>query len=516
MAQSESRPSAVHRGTERPEFLLEMSHISKSFPGVQALEDVSLNLNPGEVLAIVGENGAGKSTLIKILSGFYTTDAGEVLLGGGKVTLKGPRDAMERGINTIYQETSLVQDISVAENIFLGRQPLAGGGRIDWKKMADSARQILESLSIHLSPTTVVTNLSSAQQQLVEIAKAFSRDAKIIIMDEPTASITAEDTENLFTIIKRITRAGTSVLYISHRLKEIFQIADRVMVLRDGRTVHVTDVGATSENEIIKHMVGRDIGNVYGEASYDRGEKVVMEVKGLSRTGVFEKISFQLHEGEILGFSGLVGAGRTEIVRGIFGLDQVDSGEILVGGHRLNTRSPAAVIRNGIAFVSEDRRLESIIQGFTVRANITLLLLSRVLSRLRLISSRKEGRLAAHYVKEFNIKTPSLEQLVMNLSGGNQQKVALAKCLSTNPRIIILDEPTKGIDVGAKKEIHTLVKELAHKGVSVILVSSEMPEIIGMCHRVIVIREGKLMRILERQELSEENLIQAAVGNVKA
>ncbi len=496
------------------EYLLEMSHISKSFPGVQALEDVSLNLRTGEVFAIVGENGAGKSTLIKILSGVYSTDTGETRLQGKKVSLRSPKDAIEMGINTIYQETSLVQDITVAENIFLGRQPRAGGGRIDWKRMTESAREILNNLSIHLPPGATVVDLSSAQQQLVEIAKAFSRDAKIIIMDEPTASITAEDTENLFTIIKRITLTGTSVLYISHRLKEIFQIADRVMVLRDGKTVHVTDVGATTENEIIKYMVGRDIGNLFGEQSYERGEKVTLSVRNLSRKGAFEDISFELHEGEILGFSGLVGAGRSEIVRGIFGLDQFDSGEILIDGERLNSRNPADVIRKGIAFVSEDRRLESIIQGFTVRANITLLLLRQVLSRIRLINSRKESRLADRYVKEFNIKTPSLEQLVVNLSGGNQQKVALAKCLSTNPKILILDEPTKGIDVGAKKEIHTLIKELAHKGVSIILVSSEMPEIIGMCHRVIVIREGKMVRVLERSELNEDSLIQAAVGNL--
>jgi ribose transport system ATP-binding protein len=491
-----------------------MSHISKSFPGVQALEDVSLNLAPGEVFAIVGENGAGKSTLIKILSGFYTTDTGEITLSGKKVSLRGPKDAMDRGINTIYQETSLVQDITVAENIFLGRQPKARGGRIDWKRMSESAKETLEKLSIHLPPNAIVADLSSAQQQLVEIAKAFSRDAKIIIMDEPTASITAEDTENLFTIIKRIKLTGTSVLYISHRLKEIFQIADRVMVLRDGKTVHVTDVAATSENEIIKYMVGRDIGNLFGEQSYERGEKITLSVRGLSRKGAFENISFELHEGEILGFSGLVGAGRSEIVRAIFGLDQLDAGEIFVESEKLNSRNPADVIRKGIAFVSEDRRLESIVQGFSVRANITLLLLREVLGKIRLINSRKEMRLADRYVKEFNIKTPSLEQLAMNLSGGNQQKVALAKCLSTNPKILILDEPTKGIDVGAKKEIHTLVKELAHRGVSILLVSSEMPEIIGMCHRVIVVREGKITRVLERSELSEDNLIKAAVGNV--
>jgi ABC-type sugar transport system ATPase subunit len=493
--------------------LLEMSNISKSFPGVKALADVSVSLKEGEVFAVVGENGAGKSTLIKILSGFYSTDSGEIKINGMRVRFKGPKDAIDIGINTIYQETSLIQDITVAENIFLGRQPTKKGGRIDWKTMTDSARQILHNLSIHLSPSALVADLSSAQQQLVEIAKAFSRDAKIIIMDEPTASMTAEDTANLFAIIKRIIKTGTSVIYISHRLKEIFQIADRVMVLRDGRTVDTMDVGTTTENEIVKLMVGRDIGNLFGDMSYKSRDSIVLEVRNLTKKGVFENVSFDLKEGEILGFSGLVGAGRSEIVRAIFGLDETTGGEVFFGGEKLTIRNTADVIKKGIAFVSEDRRLESIIQGFTVRANVTLLLLRQVLSKLKLINAKKETELAARYVKEFDIKTPSLEQLVMNLSGGNQQKVALAKCLSTNPKILILDEPTKGIDVGAKKEIHMLIKELANRGVAIVLVSSEMPEIIGMCHRVVVIREGRLIKTLEKDQLSEENLIRAAVGH---
>jgi ribose transport system ATP-binding protein len=331
-------------------------------------------------------------------------------------------------------------------------------------------------------------------------------------MDEPTASITAEDTENLFGIIRKITRAGTSVIYISHRIREVFQIANRVMVLRDGRTVSTAGVKETSEGEIVNHMVGRDIGNLFGDVTYQPGQNVVLEVRGLTRAGIYQDISFQLHQGEILGFSGLVGAGRSEIMRGIFGLDPVDAGEVLLGGQRLPKSSPAAALKRGIAFVSEDRRLESIIQGFSVRANITILLLLRTLTRLGLISARKENGLAARYVKEFNIKTPSVDQLVMNLSGGNQQKVALAKCLSTNPRVLILDEPTKGIDVGAKKEIHTLIKELANRGVSIILVSSELPEIIGMCHRAAVVREGTIVKTFGAEELTEENLIAAGVG----
>jgi len=496
-------------------YLLEMNHISKSFPGVKALEDVSLHLRGGEVFALVGENGAGKSTLIKILSGLYTNDEGEIKIEGQDIQFRGPKDAIDVGINTIYQETSLVQDITVAENIFLGRQPTFRSGRIDWKTMTESARDILDNLSIHLSPSALVSDLSAAHQQLVEIAKAFSRDAKIIIMDEPTASITEEDTENLFNIIRKIVKAGTAVIYISHRLKEIFQIADRVKVLRDGKTVKTMTVNETNEKEIVKYMVGREIGNLFGEKSYMARENIILEVHHLTKQGVFEDINFELREGEILGFSGLVGAGRSEIVRALFGLDEIDSGEIILDGKKLAIRSTADVIKRGIAFVSEDRRLESIIQGFTVKENITILLLKHVLGRLKLIDSKKETSLASRYVDEFNIKTPSLDQLVMNLSGGNQQKVALAKCLSTDPKILILDEPTKGIDVGAKKEIHTLIKELANRGVSIILVSSELPEIIGMCHRAVVIHEGKLMKVFDKEEITEENLIHAAVGNIE-
>ena len=490
-----------------------MNDISKYFPGVHALEGVTFKLEEGQVFAIVGENGAGKSTLIKILSGSYSNDHGQIKIDGKKIYIRNPMHAMQLGINTIYQETSLVPEITVAENIFLGRQPTKGG-RILWKKMYDDAQRILGDLSIDLDPRAKVSNLSAAKQQLIEIAKAFSREAKIIIMDEPTASITGEDTENLFNIIRQIVKKGTAVIYISHRLKEIFQIADMVTVLRDGKTVKTMKVSQTSEINIVKYMVGRDIGDIFGEKSYEATEEVILEAKNLTRKGSFKNISFNLKKGEILGFSGLVGAGRSEIVRSIFGLDRLDSGEIYIEGRKVNIRNSTDGINRGLAFVSEDRRTESIIQGFTVRENITLLLLRKIISRLGLVSGRKESALAKKYVDEFSIKTPSIEQLVMNLSGGNQQKVALAKCLSTSPRIFILDEPTKGIDVGAKKEIHTLIKELARSGMSIIIVSSELPEIIGMCHRVLVIREGSLIKEFKKQQLNEEDLMHAAVGNI--
>lgn len=494
--------------------LLEMNNISKSFPGVQALDDVSFHLNEGEVFALVGENGAGKSTLIKILAGSYKSDKGEIKIQGSPITIRGPKHAIDLGVSTIYQETSLVQDISVAENIFLGRQHSARFGRIDWKAMYDESEALLNDLSINLSPKTIISRLSVAQQQMVEIARAFSFDAKIIIMDEPTAAITEEDTANLFDIIRRIVKKGVSVIYISHRLNEIFQIADRVTILRDGKTVTSMDVKDTDQKAIVKYMVGRDIGNIFGDESYQAEEDIILEANNLTRKGYFSDISFTLKKGEILGFSGLVGAGRSEVVRALFGLDQLDSGEIKINGRKAMIKNSSDAINKGITFVSEDRRIESVIQGFSVRENVTLLLLEKILNNAHLISTRKERELANKYVEEFSVKTPTLEQLAMNLSGGNQQKLALARCLSTNPAILILDEPTKGIDVGAKKEIHTLIKNLAKEGMAIIMVSSELPEIIGMCHRVLVMHEGKGMKFFSKEELTEENLMHAAVGNV--
>lgn len=494
--------------------LLEMINISKEFPGVKALEDVSFWLREREVFAIVGENGAGKSTLIKILSGTYGNNfIGEIKINGKKINVTGPKDAIELGISTIYQETSLIQDITVAENIFLGRQP-SRFGRILWQKMIDDARAILEKLSIDLFPDEIVSNLSAAQQQSVEIAKAFSIDSKIIVMDEPTSAITEENVENLFSIIKEVVKKGTPVIYISHRIREIFEIADRVMVLKDGKTVKNMKVNETNENEIVKYMVGREIGDIFGEESYESKLNIVLEARNLTRRGKFRDISFDLREGEILGFSGLVGAGRSEVIRCIYGLDHLSSGELYIKGKKVTIKNSSDAISKGITFVSEDRRSESIIQGFSVMANLTILLLRNILGKLGLINTSKEKKLAGRYVEEFSIKTPSLEQLVMNLSGGNQQKVVLAKSLSTSPKILLLDEPTKGIDVGAKKEIHTLIKRLANQGIAIIMVSSELPEIIGMCHRAVVMKEGRLVKIFNKEEMSEESLLHVAVGVV--
>ncbi|MGM0366025.1 MAG: sugar ABC transporter ATP-binding protein [Actinomycetota bacterium] len=500
---------------DNDKLVLKMNNISKEFPGVKALIDVSIKLKEGEVLAVVGENGAGKSTLIKILAGTYGTDFdGEIKIDGKKVDISGPKFAIDLGISTIYQETSLVQNITVAENIFLGWQPTSRMGRINWRKMIRDAKEIMDNLSINIPPTETISKLSAAKQQMVEIAKSFSHEAKIIIMDEPTSAITEEDTKILFDIIKRIVAQGKSVIYISHRIKEIFEIADRVTVLRDGKVVNTMNIKETNEDELVRNMIGRKIGNLFGEKSYESRENIVLEAKGLTRAGKFRDISFNLKQGEILGFAGLVGSGRSEVVRSIYGLDWLDSGELFLNGEKINIKNTSEAINKGIAFVSEDRRLESIIQAFSVRANITILLLQKVINKLGLINSKAEAKLAKRYIREFSIKTPTLEQLVMNLSGGNQQKVALAKSLSTDPKILILDEPTKGIDVGAKKEIHTLIKRLAKEGISIIMVSSELPEIIGMCHRAIVMKEGRLMKIFEGDEITEVNIMQAAIGNI--
>ena len=496
---------------------LKMENIKKVFPGVIALDDVSIDLKRGEVLALVGENGAGKSTLIKILAGVYDADEGKIEINDKVIQIKGTKSALDLGIITIYQETSLVPDLSVAKNIFLGKEQ-SRFLKINWKKITKDTKEILENLSIDLSPDSIVKDLTPAQHQLVEIAKAFSQSSKIIIMDEPTASISDEEKNHLFSLIKRVIKIGTSVIYISHRLKEIFEIADRVVVLRDGKHVFDSIVKETNEKELVGYMLGKRVDDIFGSEYYESGEKISLSVRNLSRRGVFSDISFDLKEGEILGFSGLVGAGRSEIMRCIFGLDNFDEGKMIIGGKEVLSKkhSPEEAIKMGVAFVSEDRREESIIQDFSVKENLSLLVLDEIKGILNVINNRVERKYAEDIVKQFNIKTPSVENIVRFLSGGNQQKVAVSKILATKPKVLILDEPTKGIDVGAKKEIHSLIKEIAKEGVSVLLISSELPEILGMCHRVIVIRQGKIQAKFTKSEMNEDKILNAAFGIYKS
>lgn len=491
--------------------IIEMKGIVKTFPGVKALNNVGLCLKKGEIIALVGENGAGKSTLIKILSGAYTPDEGEIYFNGELVTIKNPLFAINLGISTIYQETALVQELSIAENIFLGRQPRGSAG-IDWKKMNDDARKILEKFSLDLDPKTIISDLSAGKQQFIEIAKALSINAQVIVLDEPTSSMVEEDAKTLFSVLKKIKAQGTSAIYISHKLDEVFQIADRAIVLRDGNLVYENDdIKNIDEDTLIDHMFGREVGNIFADESYEHKENVVFEVKEFSRKEKYRNISFDLREGEILCFFGLVGAGRTEIVRGIYGLDRIDTGTVHLNGKKIEIKTPKDSVKNGIAFVSEDRRLESIIQEFSVVKNTTILIINKLISKIGLIDLEKEKKLTKKYIESLSIRTSSLDQLVRNLSGGNQQKVALAKCLASEPKILILDEPTKGIDVHAKKEIHALIKKLARNGMSIILISSELPEIMGMSHRTIVIREGEMTGNFDGDELTEANIMRSTM-----
>jgi ribose transport system ATP-binding protein len=495
-------------------YILKMSGISKRFPGVLALSNINFDLKFGEVHALVGENGAGKSTLIKILSGYIFKDEGEILLNNEKIEIKDTKTALNLGISTIYQENSLIPGMNVAENIFLGKYPIKLG-KILWSEVYAKTKKILDSLSINISPKELISNLSVGMQQLIEISKALSSDAKIIVMDEPTSSLTAEETEHLFSIIKNVTKNGISIIYISHRLEEVFRIADRVTVIRDGQLIKTLNVKDTNNKEIVKYMIGKEIGSLFDNIlKEDVKDNIILEVKKFTKNKMFKNINFSLKEGEILGFFGLIGAGRTEIIKSILGFFKADEGEILLENKKIIIKSPKDAFEKGFAYVSEDRRRESIIGGMTVKENLTIILLKKFASRLGLLNSNKEKNFSLENIKKFSIKTPSIEQLALKLSGGNQQKMAIAKALSTRPKILVLDEPTRGIDVGSKKEIYDLIKKLSKEGVSVIVVSSELQEIIGLCDRAIVIREGDIVKTFYTEDMTELNILHAALGNL--
>jgi ribose transport system ATP-binding protein len=497
--------SLVHLDATPP--LIEVRGLSKAFPGVQALVGVDLEIRGGEVHAIVGENGAGKSTLMKILAGIYQPDSGNLLLDGQPARLSGPRQAMALGIGMIHQELNLAPNLSVAENILLGRAPTRLG-LVDWRRLDLQTRSLLDRLGIDLDVRSTVEDLSVARQQMVEIAKALSLNARVIIMDEPTSALTERETATLFQIIGRLKAEGVAVVYISHRLEEIFRVADRVTVLRDGQLVGSSMVASTTPAQLIGMMVGRELTALYPKESAEIGAPV-LEVRHLRRAGVLHGVSFVLRQREILGLAGLVGAGRTELVRAIFGADPIDGGEVLIDGKVVHIRGPREAIQLGIGFVTEDRKLHGLVLGMTVRENATLASLSDV-SRFGLIDFARERTITSDYVRQLDIRTPSVEHEVNTLSGGNQQKVVLAKWLATRPRILILDEPTRGIDVGAKAEVHALMTRLAAAGVSILMISSELPEILGMSDRILVVRQGRISAEFTRQEASQEKILAAA------
>lgn len=493
------------------EYVLEMRDITKRFPGVLALDKVHFDLRPGEVHCLLGENGAGKSTLVKILAGAQPMDSGEIRIAGEPVHILSPHHAQEIGVSMIYQEFNLSPYLSVAENIFLGREPRAGRSPfINWTKMYRDARAILSRIRVELDVRKPVNECSVAQQQMIEIAKALSFNAKIIVMDEPSATLTEHELDALFSLIRELRRGGIGLIYISHRLEEVFEIGDRCTVMRDGQYIATKAVCDVTREDIIRMMVGRELKDEFPKEIFARGSEM-LRVEGLTRTGAFEDVTFSLHQGEIVGLTGLVGAGRTEVVRAIFGADKFDGGQIVLRGKPVTVRSPQDAIRQGIGLLTEDRKNQGLVLGMSVRENTTLANLKSLVSGI-FVNRKKERAVTEHYVAELQIKTPSIEQVVQNLSGGNQQKVVLAKWLFTESQVLIFDEPTRGIDVGAKVEIYRLMNALVQRGVGVLMISSELPEVLGMCDRILVMHEGRLAGELLRADATQERIMRLATG----
>jgi len=496
--------------TNPPEPIVELSRIAKQFGGVQALRGVDLKLLPGEVHALVGENGAGKSTLVKILAGIHRPDAGVMKVGGEVVELRSPIQAQALGIAVVQQEPMMFPDLDVAENVFMGRHPRDRFGRVEWKRMYQEVDQLLASLDVSLSSHTPVQGLSVAEQQLVEIAKALSLQARVLVLDEPTAALSSHEVDELFAIVKQLRERSVAILFVSHRLEEVFTLADRLTVFRDGTHIITAPVSEMTTEAIIKYMVGRELSNLYPKSEAKIGE-VVLEVRHLTRPGVFADVSFQLRRGEILGFAGLVGAGRTEVVRVLFGIDQAESGETWLKGKQVRIRSPQQAMEYGIAYVPEDRHQQGLVMNFSIASNITLAILQLV-SRLGLLDPRREQKIASEYSSQLRVRSSGVGQVVSALSGGNQQKVVLGKWLATNPSVLILDEPTRGIDVGAKAEVHRIISELAASGLAIILISSELPEVLAMADRVLVLHEGRITGTFPRSEATQERVMFAATG----
>jgi ribose transport system ATP-binding protein len=473
--------------------LVEMKGIEKSFPGVHALVDAHFELLPGEVHALVGENGAGKSTLMKVLAGVYTKDAGQVLVKGREAHITSPRSAQDLGVCMIHQELNLMGHLTVAQNIFIGREPRRRISFVlDDREINRKAQELLDLLNLDLDPKVRVSELTVAKQQMVEIAKALSYNSDVLIMDEPTAALTDTEIADLFRIIRQLQQKGVGVVHISHRLEELKQISNRITVMRDGHYVDTVATAAVSIEKIISMMVGRTIYETAPELPEHPSAEVVLEARSLRRGRAIQDVSFQLHRGEILGFAGLVGAGRTEVARAIFGADPLESGEILIQGKRVHIRTPTDAVRHGIAYLSEDRKRYGLTLGMDIETNLVLSALRRFLGLLGWVKTAETRANADKYVAALRIRTPSVKQLARNLSGGNQQKVVVGKWLTADTQVLIFDEPTRGIDVGAKSEIYKLLNELARQGKAVLMISSELPELLRMSHRIVVMCEGRV------------------------
>jgi ABC-type sugar transport system ATPase subunit len=492
------------------QYILEMEGITKTFPGVKALDRVSFKVKKGEVHALVGENGAGKSTLMKVLNGIHPPDEGTIKVDGRQVKFKDTNAAKESGISLIYQEFNLINNLSVAENIYLGKLRTNKIRAVDWKALRNEANELINKLGFHFSVKEKVKDLSVAERQLVEIAKALSVNAKIIAMDEPTSALTRKETERLFEIIDDLKRGGITVIYISHKLEEVFAICDTVTVLRDGQIIDTKPITDTNRAEVISKMVGRSVDMNFPKRDTKPGE-VVLSVKGITRKGLVEDISFELRKGEILGIAGLVGAGRTELVEAVFGAARRDAGEIYVNGKLAKINSTTQGKKYSIGLVTEDRKETGLALTYSVSSNILMANIDKVLKH-GVVNRKLERDNAQKYVEELNIKTPSIQQTVFNLSGGNQQKVVLAKWLSANVDILILDEPTRGIDVGAKYEIYLLMNKLVAEGKAIIMISSELPEVLGMSDRVMVMSEGRKKGELQGDEINSETVMHMALS----
>ncbi|UXT50080.1 sugar ABC transporter ATP-binding protein [Agrobacterium tumefaciens] len=495
--------------------LLRLENISKEFPGVKALSNVHFDLRSGEVHAVCGENGAGKSTLMKIISGVYQPSDGTILHKGVKVQYASPLESEAAGIAIIHQELNLVPHLSVAENIYLAREPRRGF-LVDRKKLRLDAKRCLDRLGVDIDPDQIVRGLSVAQCQMVEIAKALSLDAEVLIMDEPTSSLTEQETRLLFKVIRDLKASGVGIVYISHRLDEMAEIVDRVTVLRDGRYISTDDFASITVDDIVTRMVGRSLEDKFPERTSRPTDDIIFSVEGLTRSGVFHDVGFSLRRGEILGFAGLMGAGRTEVARAIFGADPLDAGKIVFNGRELSISSPQDAIREGIAYLSEDRKSDGLAIKMSVAANTTLANLGEVSNRFGLIDFKKHDDVAKRYVDLLNIRTPSIEQTVRLLSGGNQQKIIIGKWLFRQSRVLFFDEPTRGIDVGAKFAIYKIMDELAAQGIGVILISSELPEILGLTDRIAVFHQGRITGVLETAKTNQEEIMRYASGYGRA
>ena len=492
--------------------ILKLERIKKYFSGVRALDGVDFCVRAGEVHALIGENGAGKSTLVKVMTGVYSPDGGKIFLDGRERTFRSPHDARNAGIAVIHQEATMFSDLSVMENIFMGHHLRTGKlKRLDWKSMKERTEQLLVRLDLDIAPVTPVKELSVAQRHMVEIAKALSEEARIVIMDEPTSALSMREVEDLYRIIEQLKKDGTTIVFISHKFDEIFRIADTYTVLRDGKFVGEGNIADSTIDSIVTMMVGRNLTQMFPKVHAERGESI-LKVEGLSCEGVFHDISFDLHRGEILGFFGLIGAGRSEVMRTIFGIDVKTAGSIEIKGEKVDIGDPRAAMDRGLVYVPEDRHTQGAILDLPIRTNISLPNLSRI-SRLGFYRKAEERALTDEYATRLNVKAVSWDQAVGALSGGNQQKVVLAKWLAMRPDILILDEPTKGIDVATKAAVHEFMGQLVRQGLAIILVSSELPEVLGMADEVVVMYDGRITARFSREKANPENVIRAAVGS---